>query len=150
MDVSFSELADQKIRTEAYGLQPLRSEPTVRIQDLTEKDPYTISAKLANILAVMTKEAHKIGSSNMPNDYLQVIEKVGDLEAFAAVIYTSTFELEASTNSPMSASADQLDKASFSQTRESPSQEAPGVVNKAISIVDAAGIPVSKLFGEIS
>lgn len=42
----------------------------------------------------MTRQAHAIGNG-IPNEYVQAIETVKELEAFAAVIYSSNFELEA-------------------------------------------------------
>ena len=51
-------------------------------------------AKLANILAVMTRQAHAIGSG-VPNAYAQSVEGVRELEAFAAVIYSSRVEMDA-------------------------------------------------------
>ncbi|KAL9640163.1 MAG: hypothetical protein Q9164_000431 [Protoblastenia rupestris] len=95
LDSTFSQLIDQKLRSEAYRLLPLDAGPAGRIQDVTDNDPTTASAKLATIMAVMTKEAHKIGNG-VPNMYVQALESVSDLEAFAAVIYSSNLELEAS------------------------------------------------------
>lgn len=54
-------------------------------------------AKLATILALITREAHVIGSgtSSPPNEYLSIMEQnVRELEAFAAVVYSSNFQLE--------------------------------------------------------
>jgi peroxin-3 len=47
--------------------------------------------KLANILALITRQTHAIGNGNEPpNEYLTTAEReVKDLEAFAAVIYAS-------------------------------------------------------------
>ena len=42
----------------------------------------------------MTRQAHAIGNG-VPNEYVQTIESVKELEAFAAVIYSSNFEFEA-------------------------------------------------------
>lgn len=68
--------------------------------------------KLATICATLTRQAHAIGSGAlidaagiaMPelpeqsfresNEYLKVMEEVRDLEAFAAVVYSSNFEFE--------------------------------------------------------
>lgn len=74
-------------------------------------------AKLATVLAIFTRQAHAIGSGgnlnmlmestngldnpafaspsmNNTNEYLTTMEMVGDLEAFAAVIYSSNFDIE--------------------------------------------------------
>ncbi len=47
--------------------------------------------KLANILAVVTRQAHAIGNG-VPNEYVQTMEGVGELEAFSAVVFSSFFE----------------------------------------------------------
>lgn len=51
-------------------------------------EPGLVKAKLATILAVVTREAHKIGcGAGLPNEYVQALEGVGEVEAFAAVIF---------------------------------------------------------------
>lgn len=61
-------------------------------------------AKLATVLAVVTREAHNIGHGpNPPNDYLTAMEQnVRELEAFAAVVYSSNFELDLVQSVPSS------------------------------------------------
>lgn len=96
LDATFSYLVDRKLRSEAYKLAPLTPTPIPepRITEVRDPDPLTASAKLATILAVITREAHKIGNG-VPNEYVQAIEAVSELEAFAAVVYSSNFETEA-------------------------------------------------------
>lgn len=65
-----------------------------RVQEVPDLDSNLAKAKLAAILAVVTKQAHAIGNG-VPNKYAQAIESVKELEAFAAVIYSSHFEFEA-------------------------------------------------------
>ena len=103
LDATFSQLVDGKLRSEAYKIAPLTpiSISESRITEISDPDPLTASAKLATILAVMTREAHKIGNG-VPNEYVQAIESVSELEAFAAVIYSSNFELEAGFDSSIS------------------------------------------------
>ncbi|KAI1106888.1 Peroxin-3 [Jackrogersella minutella] len=48
---------------------------------------------LPKVLSVLTRQAHAIGNG-MPNEYLQDMEQVCDLEAFAAVVYSSNWENE--------------------------------------------------------
>lgn len=60
-------------------------------EPVQETQPKT---KLAIILAVMMGQAHVIGSG-VPNEYVQALDEVRDLEAFAAVVYSSGFELDA-------------------------------------------------------
>lgn len=93
LDTTFSHLTDQEIRTDAFKL-PSPSSAGPRAQGLPELDLGLAKAKLANILAVLTRQAHAIGNG-VPNRYAQAIEGVRELEAFAAVIYSSHFEFEA-------------------------------------------------------
>lgn len=53
-----------------------------------------LKTELVNILAVMTRQAYVIGSG-VPNEYVQALDEIRDLEAFAAVVYSSRFELDA-------------------------------------------------------
>ena len=48
---------------------------------------------LPKILSVLTRQAHAVGAG-MPNEYLREMELVRDLEAFAAVVYSSNWENE--------------------------------------------------------
>ena len=104
LDATFSHLVDRKLRSEAYKLPPLTSTPIPepRITEVNDPNPLTASAKLATILALMTREAHKIGNG-VPNEYIQAIEAVSELEGFAAVVYSSNFDLESGfeTNSTL-------------------------------------------------
>ncbi|KAF7507193.1 hypothetical protein GJ744_010875 [Endocarpon pusillum] len=56
------------------------------------------TTKLATILALLTRQAHVIGNGNPPppnNEYVQAMEReVRELEAFAAVIYSSQLDVE--------------------------------------------------------
>ncbi|KAL2263678.1 hypothetical protein VTK26DRAFT_5709 [Humicola hyalothermophila] len=48
---------------------------------------------LPKVLSVLTRQAHIIGHG-MPNEYLQAMEAVRDLEGFAAVVYSSNWQAE--------------------------------------------------------
>jgi peroxin-3 len=89
LDAAFSLLLDTKIATQGYKL-PRPSADQSRVQEIVGMDAKT---KLANTLAVFCRQAHAIGSSS-ENEYLAAMENVGDLEAFAAVVYSSNFEIE--------------------------------------------------------
>lgn len=55
-----------------------------------------VKTKVASTLATFSRQAHSIGSSSgNNNEYLSAMEGVRDLEAFAAVVYSSNFEAEA-------------------------------------------------------
>jgi peroxin-3 len=94
LDTTFSHLMDKHLRSQAFKL-PLES--LTRIQELPSStatlapDLTAPKAKLAAILAVITRQAHAVGNS-MPNEYVQAMEGVQDLQAFAAVVYSSNYE----------------------------------------------------------
>ncbi len=91
LDAGYSTLVDQKIAQQAYKLPPPPASPQVeeRVIEVVEPKP----VKLPIVLAVLTRQAHSIGNG-MPNEYLQGMEQVRDLEAFAAVVYSSNWEGE--------------------------------------------------------
>ncbi|KAF2174920.1 Peroxin-3 [Zopfia rhizophila CBS 207.26] len=90
LDASFSHLIDTKIAQLSYKIPPTSPSPS-RVQEIV--NPSTSKAKVANSLAVFCRQAHNIGSG-ANNEYLKAIEEVRDLEAFAAVVYSSNFEYE--------------------------------------------------------
>jgi peroxin-3 len=91
LDAGFSTLVDQKVAQQAFKVPAPPSDPNSepRIQELFDPKPM----KLPIVLATLTRQAHQIGNG-VPNDYLQAMELVGDLEAFAAVVYSSNWENE--------------------------------------------------------
>lgn len=153
LDATFSQLADTKLRSEAYKLPLLtpEPEPAARITEVMEAEPANASTKLANILAILTREAHKIGNG-VPNEYVQAAEGVSELEGFAAVVYSSNSEFEAglqasvSLDSSRSASGDDaatraksLEKKSVTEAKEAvQAVQDRGIIDKAIGVVDTA------------
>ncbi|EAT77293.1 hypothetical protein HBH56_186220 [Parastagonospora nodorum] len=95
LDAGFSHLVDNKISQLSYKIPPV-SESTARVQEIVGGD---VKAKVANSLAVFCRQAHSIGSG-ANNEYLAAIEQVRDLEAFAAVVYSSNFEYESPEGAP--------------------------------------------------
>jgi peroxin-3 len=93
LDAGFSHLVDSKIATLAYKIPPTSASPA-RVEELVGAAS-GVKAKLANTLAVFCRQAHVIGSGGGQNEYLAAMESVRDLEAFAAVVYSSNFEFEA-------------------------------------------------------
>ncbi|OAL51454.1 Peroxin-3 [Pyrenochaeta sp. DS3sAY3a] len=89
LDAAFSHLVDNKISQLSYKIPPI-SESHARVQEIVGSDA---KAKVANSLAIFCRQAHSIGSG-ANNEYLASIEQVRDLEAFAAVVYSSNFEFE--------------------------------------------------------
>lgn len=108
LDSGFSLLVDNKIAQLAYKIV-LPSQSSARVVEVV--DPKTTKTKVANTLAIFCRQAHVIGSGGQAasgvglggapvpgtggNEYLDAMERVGDLEAFAAVVYSSNFEFEA-------------------------------------------------------
>ncbi|OKL62578.1 hypothetical protein UA08_02799 [Talaromyces atroroseus] len=96
----FAKLIEQKCANTLFN-KPPSSEPapTTTFSSSATIVPSSLpsspKAKLATILALITREAHNIGNgSNPPNEYLTAMERgVQELEAFAAVIYSSNFHL---------------------------------------------------------
>lgn len=95
----FSMLIDAKCANETFKT-PATSETVPQSFDsmATVVPPSTSErkAKLANLLAVLTRQAHVIGNgAHPPNEYLTTFDQnVRELEAFSAVIYSSNFDLE--------------------------------------------------------
>ena len=94
LDAGFSTLVDQKISQQVYKIAPTSDSPDAPAPRITEIiDPKPV--KLPILLALLTRQAHSIGNG-VPNEYLQSMEQVRDLEAFAAVVYSSNWESEIS------------------------------------------------------
>ncbi|KAF4634594.1 hypothetical protein G7Y89_g3495 [Cudoniella acicularis] len=94
LDAGFSTLVDQKVAQQAFKMPAVPEILDVeapRITELVEVKP----VKLPIVLAILTRQAHSIGNG-VPNEYLQAMEQVRDLEAFAAVVYSSNWESEIS------------------------------------------------------
>lgn len=108
-----------------------------------------LKTELVNILAVMTRQAYVIGSG-VPNEYVQALAEIRDLEAFAAVVYSSHFELDAMgenidsrTNVTVGASKatnddiPDLDRRRGEGTEsDEDSEESTGLMNKASSVFE--------------
>lgn len=62
-------------------------------QSIDIERPITRAVLLPKILSILTRQAHAIGNG-MPNEYLQAMEGVRDLEGFAAVVYSSNWQAE--------------------------------------------------------
>ncbi|EGX94377.1 peroxisomal membrane protein Pex3, putative [Cordyceps militaris CM01] len=90
LDAGFSTLVDKKLAAEAFEL-PV-DESGFMAPVITESKQTKV-VLLPKILSVLTRQAHVIGHG-VPNTYLQDMEAVGALEAFAAVVYSSNWESE--------------------------------------------------------
>jgi peroxin-3 len=104
LDAGFSVLVDEKIRLQAFKLAPESSLGASRIQEVSGDETETeTKTKVANVLAVLTRQAHSIGlgtnAEEKVNEYLRAMEQERDLEGFAAIVYSSNFDFEAPTTS---------------------------------------------------
>jgi peroxin-3 len=95
LDAGYSTLVDSKIAQQAFKV-PIQT-PS---EDISLSGPRVVevaeglkAVKLPVVLAVLTKQAHNIGNG-VPNEYLQSMEQVRELEAFAAVVYSCNWEAE--------------------------------------------------------
>lgn len=96
----FATLIERKCANDAFksSLAPdTSSQPLHSTTTIAER-----KTKLANVLAVLARQAHVIGNgANPPNEYLTAMDQgARELEAFAAVIYSSNFDLEVSGSEP--------------------------------------------------
>lgn len=107
LDAGFATLLDKKLAPVAFELpssQTAPSSPPPAAQVIVRDVAVGMSPELRMLraekkvllpkcLSVLTRQAHAIGNG-MPNEYLQAMESVQDLEGFAAVVYSSNWENE--------------------------------------------------------
>ncbi|RYP10467.1 hypothetical protein DL764_000650 [Monosporascus ibericus] len=108
LDAGFSFLLHRKLLPVAFGapgaasasstgLTPpstLPETPTATTEAGHGSGSHDKAVMLPKILSVLTRQAHVVGSG-MPNEYLREMEtQARDLEAFAAVVYSSNWENE--------------------------------------------------------
>lgn len=91
LDSAFSFLLDQKVIQGAFDI-PSSTHASV-VAPTTPSEPINRAVLLPKVLSVLTRQAHAIGNG-MPNEYLQEMEGVRELEGFAAVVYSSNWESE--------------------------------------------------------
>lgn len=83
LDSGFSHLVDQHVAAGAFEGPAPPAGAAAR------------AVPLPKYLSVLTRQARVIGNG-VPNEYLSEMERVADLEAFAAVVYSSNWESEIS------------------------------------------------------
>ncbi|KAI0901936.1 Peroxin-3 [Annulohypoxylon nitens] len=100
LDAAFSTLLHKKLLPGAFDTPEgaFTSPPATDMNVLAGQQAAQQAASskivlLPKILSVLTRQAHVIGNG-MPNEYLTDMEQVRDLEAFAAVVYSSNWENE--------------------------------------------------------
>jgi peroxin-3 len=92
LDAGFSNLIDHHVGLEAFKNGGVPTFDSPRITEVTDT-----KCKIAHILPVFCRQAHAIvgvGELDMGNEYMVAMDRVPDLEAFAAVIYSSNLEYE--------------------------------------------------------
>ncbi|KAI0386215.1 Peroxin-3 [Hypomontagnella monticulosa] len=109
LDAGFSTLLHKKVLPVAFDMpaSPFITPPSKDMVRLVGQQAAASAAGskvvlLPKILSVLTRQAHAIGNG-MPNEYLQDMEQVRDLEAFAAVVYSSNWENEISDTEGLAA-----------------------------------------------
>ena len=127
LDTLFSELTDTAIRTQAFRLPDPALAPslTTATSELQSGEPEAAKVKLANVLAVVTRQAHAIGNG-IPNVYVQAMEQVKELESLAVVIFSSDFDLEEITKA-QEAAAQSKARNNTEQVQEREHQESDAV-----------------------
>ena len=92
LDAGFSNLIDHRVGLEAFKTGGVPTVDSPRVTEVTDT-----KCKIAHILPVFCRQAHAIvgiDELDMGNEYMTVMDRVPDLEAFAAVIYSSNLEYE--------------------------------------------------------
>lgn len=105
LDAGFSSLVDKRLATEAFEFPAQEGIIVPHNKELKR----TKVVLLPKILSVLTRQAHVIGNG-VPNEYLQEMESVRDLEGFAAVVYSSNWQNEVSQEGGLMESAVHVDK----------------------------------------
>lgn len=136
LDSAFSHLIDVKISQLSYKIPPISAD-SARVTEIVGDD---VKAKVANSLAVFCRQAHNIGAG-ANNEYLEKIEQVGELEAFAAVVYSSNFEFESPALVGEEASATgvtKMDRSELVELKEEIKKEVEGKVEKVEESFESA------------
>ncbi|CAK7563838.1 MAG: peroxin [Sporothrix epigloea] len=113
LDAGFATLIEHKVAPAAFDLPPSVGEGSLELTQLRHKKV----VQLPKILSVLTRQAHMIGSG-MPNEYLHEMESVRDLEAFAAVVYSSNWESEIHEESLLAVAEDLRQQAEAGQAKQ--------------------------------
>ncbi|GAW21739.1 hypothetical protein ANO14919_112640 [Xylariales sp. No.14919] len=110
LDAGFSVLLNKKVLASAFSSNTPTTSSVPEAPAQAATDPTTRAVLLPKILSVLTRQAHAIGNG-MPNEYLQEMEHVQDLEAFAAVVYSSNWENEIHQDEELMTAATSLNDA---------------------------------------
>lgn len=123
LDAGFGTLLDTKLAQGAFDLAPPQPSdpaaaptpsPTIDASGVAIVGPEQLRQRqraenrvlLPKCLSVLTRQAHAIGAgAPSPNEYLQAMEAVRDLEGFAALVYSSNWENEVRDEMPAPSSS---------------------------------------------
>ncbi|KAG8419970.1 peroxin [Metarhizium acridum] len=134
LDAAFEALVDKKLATEAFELPPQSPFPPPESMELR----HSKLILLPKILSVLTRQAHVIGNG-VPNEYLQEMEAVRALEAFAAVVYSSNWENEIRDESIMDSAVNISKSEVESQLLQPLERSRQTGVGESIVMVDSPG-----------
>lgn len=113
LDTGFSSLVDKRLAAEAFEFPEQEGIIIPHNKELKR----TKVILLPKILSVLTRQAHVIGNG-VPNEYLQEMESVRDLEGFAAVVYSSNWQNEVNRDGGLMESAVHVEKPAESPTQQ--------------------------------
>ncbi len=136
LDAGFHLLLDKKLVAGAFEVAPPSANrpigaASIDLADLTGSR----AVLLPKILSVLTRQAHVIGNG-MPNEYLQEMEQVRDLEGFAAVVYSSNWEAEIARDGEDRAAAARIGESTAKGSQSEPHQsQASGQITGDESLV---------------
>jgi peroxin-3 len=142
LDAGFSNLIDHHVGLEAFKNGGVPTFDSPRITEVTDT-----KCKIAHILPVFCRQAHAIvgvGELDMGNEYMVAMDRVPDLEAFAAVIYSSNleYELAEGDDEARAARVEQFAEPKQSSFVESEIISPPAQSEKASAAIDAELAPV--------
>lgn len=122
LDTGFSYLVDQHVAVGAFeNITPVSKGAEAPSQ----------AVPLPKYLSVLTRQARVIGNG-VPNEYLREMEQVADLEAFAAVVYSSNWANEISDEGLVAEGAPAV-------SAGQPAEEVVGAGEQSVVMVDNEG-----------
>ncbi|CAK7221115.1 peroxin [Sporothrix curviconia] len=135
LDAGFATLIERKVAPVAFDLPPSVGEGSLELTRLRHEKV----VQLPKILSVLTRQAHMIGSG-MPNEYLHEMESVRDLEAFAAVVYSSNWESEIHEEGLLAAAEEVRQQAVAEQTEQATVPPNATLVEESIVMVEQSQV----------
>ncbi|KAJ4391833.1 peroxin [Gnomoniopsis smithogilvyi] len=153
LDAGFSVLLDRKLAEGPFELPPSPTSPAAAAQIIVDvsadvvRDRAEKKVLLPKCLSVLTRQAHNIGNG-VPNDYLQAMESVQDLEGFAAVVYSSNWENEIREENLMPPSTTNTTASSVRQSTLLTQGEGPG--EESLVLVDPSQSSFESVWAKVT